>query len=188
MSTPELPTPTPNFIAPEKDNPLLDTFSPKQLKVFGMVVLLLVLALGYKFISKPTIKLLSPKNNQVLGVEGLDFEWQCNKSEVSFVIEVYEKDTSNLVMRQITTQQGYKPDRYQQSFFQKDHNYYWLVMSNPDIEQSYNFVSETKYFKVNNSIEPPPTTVEEVPKDQQTPTPQPSNSPNNEVIAPSRDY
>jgi hypothetical protein len=179
MSSSETPKTNPKFIAPEKDAPLLTTFSSLHIKVFAGIAILLVLALGYKLFSKPSIKLISPSNKQELGADLLDFQWQSNKSEVSYVLEVYEQETSNLVMRQITDQQGYKPDRYQQSFFQADKDYYWLIMSNPDMEQSYNFRSESRYFKINKTVEPPadPSTI---PPDQQQPIEQQNEQQNNQ--------
>ncbi|KAF0250198.1 MAG: hypothetical protein FD167_401 [bacterium] len=185
MSTPE----TPKFIAPEKDEPLLSGFSQTNLKVLGAIILLLVVTLGYKFFSKPNVKLIAPTNNQVLGADELDFQWQSNKSNVSYVIEVHDGETSDLVMRQMTDQVGYKPDRYQQSFFQADHKYYWLVMSNPDIKQSHNFRTESMYFTINKTVEPPPPPVaiptnQQNPIEQQSPTPEPSSSPASQRTSP----
>lgn len=188
MSTPETPKPSPKFIAPKKDEALLNGFSPTQMKVFGAIVILLVVAFGYKFFSKPNVKLLAPTDNQVLGAGEIDFQWQSNKEGISYVIEVYDKEDSELIMRQITDQIGYKPDRYQQSFFQANHNYYWVVMSNPDIEQSYNFRTESMNFTINKTVEPPPLpslpNIEQNPTEQSTPTPQPSASPQPEPNIP----
>lgn len=178
MSSPD--PKTPKFIAPEKDKVLLDGFSPTNFKIFGVIIFLIVAAFGYKFFSKPNVRLLTPKSEQVLGADELDFQWESNKSNISYVIEVYDKEDSELVMRQITDQIGYKPDRYQQSFFQANHNYYWLVMSNPDIEQSYNFRTESINFTINKAVEAPPlpTTIPEQNPAVQTPspTPQPNDS------------
>lgn len=182
MSTPETPKLSEKFIAPEKEGTFLSGFSPTQLKIFGAIIILLVVAFGYKFFSKASVRLLSPINNQVLGADQLDFQWQSNKEGISYVIEVYDTEGSELVMRQITDQIGYKPDRYQQSFFQANHNYYWIVMSNPDIEQSYNFRTESMNFTINKTVEPPPpppsfSEPQQNPVEEPTPSAEPSKTP-----------
>lgn len=186
MSTPETHKPSPKFIAPEKDAPLSNGFNSTHFKIFGAIAVLLVISLGYKFFSKPNVRLLTPTNGQTLGADELDFKWQSNKSKVSYVIEVYDREDGELVMRQITEEIGYKPDRYQQSFFQANHSYYWMVMSNPDINQSYNFKTDSLGFTINKSVEAPniPTSI---PADQQTPaqqTPTPTPQPKEEQPAP----
>ncbi len=138
--------------------------------ILGIIVFLLVLAIGYKFFSRPNIKLISPTNNQSLGADELNFQWQCNKSNVSYVIEVY--DEGDLVLRQITNQQNYKPDQYQQSFFKKEHKYYWSVLSNPDIVQPYTFKSEIKYFTISKTISAPEIPIT-TPEQEPPPPPMP---------------
>lgn len=145
-------TKKPQFINPE-DSKLPETFSQNHWKVLGAIALLFVVAIGYKFFSQPSVKLISPTNYQTVEAKELEFRWQCNKSGVSYVIEVY--DEGELVMRQITDQQNYKPDEYQLSFLKKDRKYYWVLISNPDIEQAYNFKTEIRYFQITNPIENP---------------------------------
>lgn len=147
-----------------------ETFSQNNKIILGAIIFLLVLTIGYKFFSKPNIKLVFPNNNQSLGADELSFQWQCNKSKVSYVIEVY--DEGELVLRQITDQQIYKLDQYQQSFFKKDHKYYWYVLSNPDIVQPYVFKSELMYFQITKTVPMPEQPVSSPPQDQE-PTPKP---------------
>ncbi len=165
-------TKKPEFITPE-DSKLPETFSQNHWKVLGAIALLFVLAIGYKFFSQPSVKLISPTNYQTVDSKELEFRWQCNKSGISYVVEVY--DEGELVMRQITDQQNYKPDEYQLSFLKKDRKYYWVLISNPDIEQAYNFKTEIRYFQITNPVENP-NLITDPPQQQTEPPPSPQQN------------
>lgn len=154
--------------------PLAEGFSQKQLLILLAIALVVVIAVGYKlFFARNSIKLLKPTSNASLKANELEFAWECDKTNVSFVIEVF--DEGDLIMRQITNEKSYQPDLNQKLAFQANKKYRWQVIPNPDVAQKYDFKSQSSYFLITQVVPKPIEQPVEQPQPEVSPTPQTSD-------------
>lgn len=139
-----------NYLEQEE---LPGTLSNNQWLVLALVLLMIICGFAYRIFTRGAIVALSPAQGVALDANNLEFRWKCDKSDISFVVEVY--DGTELVMRQITNETAYTPDQYQKSAFKANRAYNWIVIPNPDIEQKYKFKSDSHSFTITKEVPPP---------------------------------
>jgi hypothetical protein len=149
----EKPQQKPVFVVPE-DTPLPGALSDIQKVVLSLVLLFALSGIGYRIFFRGTIDLVSPANLGALAAKDLEFSWKCNRSNVSFVVEVY--DETELIMRQITEENSYTPDTDQKLEFAANRSYRWRVIPNPDVKQRYSLDTEFQVFYITKALPPRP--------------------------------
>src|SRR5205814_3926707 len=108
----------PQFQVPE-EAPLPESLSDRQKVILSMILFIAIAGIGYRVFLRGAIKLLTPGKLSALAAKDLSFRWYCSKTNVPFVLEVYDGD--ELVMRQLTNETSYTPDTDQKLDFEANH-------------------------------------------------------------------
>ncbi|MEW6730632.1 MAG: hypothetical protein AB1489_04775 [Acidobacteriota bacterium] len=131
---------------------------PKKFWIILMVAaLLLTLGLIYQYTLTGEIKPLAPIANNSLAAQEILFQWHCDKPNLSFALEVYNK--GELIIRHITREHSYRPDISQLALFQANQTYTWVVRTNPYIKQRFDFIASPQEFRVNSALTPTPASL-----------------------------
>src|SRR5437868_7189749 len=104
----------PQFIIPE-ETPLPETLSDRQKLTLLVILFIAIAGVGYRVFFRGAIKLVTPGKLSALAAKDLAFRWQCNKSNVQYVLEVFDGD--ELIMRQITNENSFTPETEQKQDF-----------------------------------------------------------------------
>lgn len=123
-------------------------------KKFVIALTFLVVLVGFSyslFFAHPTITLGAPNKESSIEAKDIKFEWNCDKKNIQFVLEVYQDEV--FFIKEFTKETSFTPSPEQLKLFSPEHTYKWRVAS-VNGYNNYDFVTTVSIFSVSKGVEP----------------------------------
>jgi hypothetical protein len=135
------------------DKMLPEKLSRRKWAILAIIFLAILIGTEYVLSYRGEIVPIIPIKDSNFDAKDLQFQWDCNVQNLTFVLEVYDK--GELVMRQFTKERSYRPDLNQKSFFEAGNTYNWVVHGAQNIKKGYQFSTEPQSFSITKAVELP---------------------------------